>query len=629
MEKTSLFISFFSEMNYFYISFYFYSLASFIVCPVERRIEDLYLSIRSLPRGTLIVSFSILSSLVLSLEFLFLMDCPLSLDLLTYSFVLVLLSTLLSAIVVSLLARADNRNPLLNLRRSLYLSIYSNAVIFILWAISGNQFTRSLFSISLESAYSFSIASPILIRLIVISTLLSINPLLQFIGASINSFTLLILGFSLLHSESSLLTGLIISLLLQIFLYIIFKSFVSYNIEGVENLELMKGFLFEWAENVPTYIEEKLSQLSQPEKIEVSYILFQGENGKMKGGVIIPSLHPGPFRNVGSSNLSYQISRKLEKLIGGVFLVFHGAATHRDDAPSSKEVVRLIRDLSRAVKKEKKFISRFPYPNQHRNLFNVTTFPTHNLSFSFISQLNSDAEDISHNVAEYLEEKIGTNLTLIDLHNNIGAEGKPITLGDTRVSVLEKIVPKTLNVQRARQVKVGMAKVRDTGITRKEGMGPDGVSVTLIDYGDLCVVLLLYDANNMIPELRETLERYVQRYLKENGGYRNVIPLVGTTDTHTVTAIGQGVTYHPLGNAVDHEKVLNATKRCLNKAISNLGKSKYAVNRIYTYVKVLGENYNILKNVVVHGVSSYKSFMKFIVPTVLFLNLLLLSMFSL
>ena len=68
-----------------------------------------------------------------------------------------------------------------------------------------------------------------------------------------------------------------------------------------------------WLEDETTYIENLFDDLGENKDLDIGVVNFIGK--KNRNAFIIPSIHPGPFRKVGSSNLPFILSSELEKNI--------------------------------------------------------------------------------------------------------------------------------------------------------------------------------------------------------------------------------------------------------------------------------------------------------------------------
>jgi putative membrane protein len=118
----------------------------------------------------------------------------------------------------------------------------------------------------------------------------------------------------------------------------------------------------------------------------------------------------------------------------------------------------------------------------------------------------------------------------------------------------------------------------------KEGMGPGGITVVVVKVGIQKTAYVVIDGNNMVTGLREEILSSLNSMQIEEGE-------IFTTDTHSVNAVILGDRgYHPIGEAVDHGKLITYIRDVTFAALSDLEPVKvaYATTTI-SDVKVVGE----------------------------------------
>jgi putative membrane protein len=127
------------------------------------------------------------------------------------------------------------------------------------------------------------------------------------------------------------------------------------------------------------------------------------------------------------------------------------------------------------------------------------------------------------------------------------------------VTVLEEAVSCELS-----RFEVGAAKLIPTDFSIKEGVGPGGISIVVVKVGDQKTAYVTIDGNNMVSGLREK----ILSSLKEIGVNDGEIM---TTDTHIVNAVVKADRgYHPVGEAIDPNRLVEYIKEATTKALRNL-----------------------------------------------------------
>jgi putative membrane protein len=115
-------------------------------------------------------------------------------------------------------------------------------------------------------------------------------------------------------------------------------------------------------------------------------------------------------------------------------------------------------------------------------------------------------------------------------------------------------------------------------------MGFGGITVIVVKVGEQKTAYVVIDGNNMVSGLREKILSSLKSMDISEGE-------VFTTDTHSVNAVilsDRG--YHPIGEAMDHEKLIGYIKEATLAAVSDLERAKAAARSITVpNVKVIGE----------------------------------------
>jgi putative membrane protein len=95
-------------------------------------------------------------------------------------------------------------------------------------------------------------------------------------------------------------------------------------------------------------------------------------------------------------------------------------------------------------------------------------------------------------------------------------------------------------------------------------MGPSGIAALVVRVGSQTTAYVTIDGNNMISGLREKILSALLE-IGVNGGE------VFTTDTHAVNAVVLNARgYHPIGEVMDQEQLIENVKRAVAAAINNL-----------------------------------------------------------
>jgi putative membrane protein len=100
---------------------------------------------------------------------------------------------------------------------------------------------------------------------------------------------------------------------------------------------LLQAFLSAWTENKVDRIELILLSKSKDERVDTHIIKFTNKHQELYW--VLPNIHPGPFKEIGGSNLPYQIYNHFSQKA----VVFHSASDHSLNIPSNGEVIKYLK----------------------------------------------------------------------------------------------------------------------------------------------------------------------------------------------------------------------------------------------------------------------------------------------
>ena len=98
--------------------------------------------------------------------------------------------------------------------------------------------------------------------------------------------------------------------------------------------------MLNWVVALNAPLEELLEKLGEDEDVELSFLKF--DSSKPKAAIIVPLVHPGPFKNIGSSLLPSMLKREFEKKFRCDACVPLGILGHELDLASQTQNHRII-----------------------------------------------------------------------------------------------------------------------------------------------------------------------------------------------------------------------------------------------------------------------------------------------
>jgi len=362
---------------------------------------------------------------------------------------------------------------------------------------------------------------------------------------------------------------------------------VGVRILGVGSFALLRAFLASWTADLNHPLEQHFERVSLKRDIKISALAFRTKR-KIKTLIVVPSFHPGPFKNVGSSQLPHTIQAMLEnRLPSCVVAVPHGLSGHDLDLASQTQN-QLVLNIVEKMTDFSGFSSvASPFVRVKENGATVSCQVFNNSALVSLTLAPETMEDLpseldSFTVSEAQKHKL-SRVICVDAHNSIqgpfkvNAAIKP--LKEAVAICLQEVVR-----HKSESFEVGAAKVVPQEFGLREGMGPGGIVVTVIKTDNQTIAYVTIDGNNMISGLREKILSALSE-LGINDGE------VFTTDTHAVNAIVLNARgYHPIGEAMDQEVLINHIKRAATNALANLepAEASWRTENV-SKVRVIGE----------------------------------------
>ena len=470
-----------------------------------------------------------------------------------------------------ILSRLILRDPIFNLRRCSVLSLASWLFWFVLIAL-GLLFTTFLGSLWLYKMYFFGFSVVLTLRTIVFFATLSTSIPKRFVAILLQPFVLFvpfIVFWGTQNINLAFFSPLFIVLPLTAvafgYLFLHLLNSVGKKSYGFSSLMLFRAFMLNWVTSQNEPLETFLEKLGEDADIEVSMLKFDSQ--KPVAMVIVPLVHPGPFKNIGSSVLPSLLKHAYEKEYGGNACVPLGLLGHERNAASQVQNEKIISDILNSSKFKSKFNMATPLVRVTKDsvtascqIFGKTAL----LSFTLAPKTTEDLPQELGIIVSEEAKKLGLeDSVLINAHNSLTntneIEASIETLREVASECLKKAV-----FQQTFPFKVGSATIYPKSFTLKEGMGEGGITAIVISVDVQKTAYIIIDGNNMISGLREKI-------LSELASSGFDESEVFTTDTHSVSALVRGRRgYHPIGEVMNNELLINCIKEATQNAFSRL-----------------------------------------------------------
>ncbi len=370
-----------------------------------------------------------------------------------------------------------------------------------------------------------------------------------------------------------------------VFLFLSFLDRLGKKIYSMPSMPLFRAFMLNWVVGLNAPLEGFLERMGEDADIEVTLLKFNAS--KPKAAVIVPNVHPGPFKNIGSSLLPSLLKQRFEKQYGCDTCVPLGILGHELDLASQPQNHKIISHIITSAQFDAS-------DNVATPLVKVTHGPatascqifgkTALLSFTLAPKTTEDLPQELGRIVREEAEKYGLDSAIVvNSHNSIN------NIIDTEEFLEELRVAASNCLKKAAALPtnpfmVGAATVYPKEFTLKDGMGTGGITAIVVQVENQKTAYIVIDGNNMISGLREKILESLNA-----SGFDECE--VFTTDTHAVSAVVTGRRgYHPVGEVMDHNLLIGYIKNVARGAEANLEPSKAGCLRfVVPQVRVIGE----------------------------------------
>ena len=348
---------------------------------------------------------------------------------------------------------------------------------------------------------------------------------------------------------------------------------------GVGAVRLFRGFILDWLCDVTTPLEEHLEEMAE-ETVASAVVISFAHDTVPHGVIVVSDIHPGPFRRIGSSNIPYEIQIALERKTGALVMVPHGTSGHERDLASERQRVKFIAGI----------LERTSFDGSSGNA--TTAIRRFSGSAQAICQAfdgtvmviltcaPESMEDIPFDVGEEIRLKgkeLGAEeVVVIDAHNSIGSLDEVPRLQPEQLTNLKLAAENAMRDalrSDSSEFRFGASRILPKGLGVREGLGPGGIAVSVVEVQNQKTAYVTLDGNNMAKGLREQVREAVMNIVEEAE--------VLATDTHVVNGVSlteRG--YHPVGEVGSREDLVSSIHECTVEAVSRLEESRQSFRRI-------------------------------------------------
>ncbi len=326
-------------------------------------------------------------------------------------------------------------------------------------------------------------------------------------------------------------------------------------------------------------IEKLFDAVGISSNVKIQYLLIRSERkNKIKGLFVVPSVHFGPFKTCGSSDLPEQIYKSLIDIPGAT--VYHTTNDHTQNLTTQGEVDKIISKIKTEITHIKndstiKWIKNVTDFSRHiSNSAKLMGFKIGDVPIIFLTRHPLPSDDIQAQIGGEIRDIAQSNnfqeIITIDTHNSIIGDEILIKKDSIEANDLINVSRHYLSsnkIKNSNEIPLlyGVAKDNCLEFTEKDGIGYGGIVVHLFKNSktEQKTALIHFDANNAYIDIRS----YVLNMLQNRGIERGELT---TSDSHTVARQLSRRGYSPLGDRIKIDIILEKLKKLLITAENDL-----------------------------------------------------------
>jgi len=345
---------------------------------------------------------------------------------------------------------------------------------------------------------------------------------------------------------------------------------------GVKPFKLVKGFLSAWATDNPQIIEDIFSENASRESIDATIFRLNGLNGGV--ALVNPSIHFGPFKDVGSSKFIHY----LEEGFGDNcrVIVFHTPCSHDRNIAKSQTARSIALKLSSAIKDGEGY-EEINLQRIYRLTRNGWSFFT--LKFSsglllFIHNYIDGNDDLPYELqilAETCKEDLNLKfIQTVDSHSFKGVGDLDV---NTLTSSIREIV-QSIHSSTASKVMAGYGEAVVEGYCR--GICKNVVKALALKIGDETYLIVYIYGNNMDGEYR----RKLAETLKNDFKIADIE--ITTPDDHSCAATSVESPYYIVR---ENPHLTEAVRKAAEKSLNNMSTVNIEFKKVvFSNVELMG-----------------------------------------
>lgn len=290
--------------------------------------------------------------------------------------------------------------------------------------------------------------------------------------------------------------------------------------------------------------------------VPVQVAEIRNAEGKRKTILVFPYVHPGPFGNVGTSNLPFKLQSRLADL-GVDLMVFHTTTTNSNNSATEEDIDRIAEATRKALNgiEFQDRISRFERVEVGDHSLGLLRFGDFGLGAMIPDKERFDDVSLSEGLRmiEEMKSSGASDFIAIDAQTHFLQGAQPL-------NNLDDII----KASKSKFAEMPVDMVPMIGYFRLEAdakaMGPLGIQCLALESAEGIQALVLTDSNNITGDLIDLARKKAEGIVDDVEFF--------TTDNHYINA--GTLDMNPLGQRDDPEKIADMIAECIRGAIGDI-----------------------------------------------------------
>jgi putative membrane protein len=342
---------------------------------------------------------------------------------------------------------------------------------------------------------------------------------------------------------------------------------------GIDGPGLLRAFGYDYLAENPQPFEELMMEISVTQDLPMEALVIKS-GGVLKAVGVVLYIHPGPFRDIGSSGLPATIIKHIRDEFGVQGFVLHGTCTHHQNLASKDEYSRILEVIDTLVENievEDEIVGPI---KGHSGKFTTWALGSGKNAITITTSAPHFTDDISLEVGRRAADRVRSRfpeigqVSIIDAHNTIGDDAVSVMPGDPEAEQYADAVVQAVDIllgSSKKPVLMGISQKIPTDLSIKDGMGPGGIIALVMKTDGKKSSFIIVDGNNVHQGFRgRVLDRL------EHEGFADSEIL--TTDTHVVNAVSMSSKGYPSVGVEQADRILDTISEAAREAVEDLEK---------------------------------------------------------